>query len=188
MKNQSKPTSNKRSTQSPTYLKAIDYLNQGKVEAALQLSANNGGDPALTNLHGVCLMRLGKYEQATSVFRGLVVQPGAGWIQPGTPTPYKVNFALAQFLTGKFQAGAELLTEADDETHPAVIRVRQCIRHWEKSLTIWQWINWKFGGSHPKGTRFPLDFQPGVLEEGVVMEIEPAPSSTTSPVPELVNS
>jgi len=188
MKSQSKATAKIPSTQSPTYLKALNHLNKGEVEAALQLCANNGGEPALTNLQGVCLLRLGKYEQAASLFRGLVVQPGAGWLNANTPTHHKVNFALAQFLSGRFQAGAELLTETNDETHPAIIRVRQCLRRWEKSLTIWQWINWKLGGSHPEGARLPLDFQLGVLEEGVIREIEAAPTSTASSVSKLVNS
>ncbi|MEX1039388.1 MAG: hypothetical protein WDZ51_02075 [Pirellulaceae bacterium] len=171
-----------------TYQRAQEHLNKGETEAALRLSSNHGGEPSMCNLHGVCLMRLGRFEPAVSLYRGLVVDPGAGWARPGTPTVYKVNFATAQFLAGRFQAGAELLTEAQDEHHPAVIRLRTCLRRWEKGLNWWQWINWRFGGSHPEGAQFPFDFLPGVLEGCAVTELLQSEPKVIPPVPELVNA
>lgn len=157
------------------------HLRQREYSAALHLVSQPGHDPELRNAKGVCLLRMGEYKAAMPVLRELVYNAGSVWVRPEAPTPHKVNFATALLLTGNLVGCKDMLAQAMDDQHPGVMRMRACLRRWEKGLTWWQWLNWKFGGVSESMGQVPLDFEPGLLPDGSVQELPEAETTSSEP-------
>ncbi|MEW4565225.1 hypothetical protein AB1K70_22060 [Bremerella sp. JC770] len=145
-------------------------IQDGQYGQALNLVHASGRDLTLKNAKGVCLLRLGKYDEAVSVYREIVFKQGCVWVRPEIPTIYKVNFATALLLAGQIEGGLSVLGQAMDEGHPGVVRLRQSIRRWKQSFTLWQRIMWLFGGMNDAKSPLELDFLPGILDEGLIQE------------------
>ena len=113
----------------------------------------------------------------------MLYKSGCSWIRPELPTIYKLNFATALLLAGNPSGCAEILRETTDESHPGVQRLRACIGRWKRGLTFYQRLNWMCGWTSETNSHVPLDFEPGLLEDGVIAEL-PADAPTghrTSP-------
>lgn len=65
-----------------------------------------------------------------------------------------------------------------DEQHPRVQQMRAAIKRWEKSLSFFQWINWRTGWIEPANRPVVLDFVPGELE-GEAASLETTQAGTT---------
>ncbi len=116
------------------------------------------------NIRGVQFMREGKLDEAISVLRSLVMPPGCTWTRPEAPNVFKRNFATALLLAGHPSGCLELLAEMKDEQHPRVQQIRAAIKRWEKTLSFFQWLNWRTGWIEPENRPVLLDFIPGELE------------------------
>ena len=134
-----------------------------RYEKALKLATSAGHIPDVRNAKGVCLLRLGRFEEAVAVYRELVVNPGTTSMRPGVPTVYKTNFATALLLAGNVSGCQQTLDEMAEEQHPTVQRLRTAIQRWQKSLSLWQKINWRVGGIEPGNRPATIDFTPGEL-------------------------
>src|SRR5262249_577514 len=77
---------------------------------------------------------------------------------------FKTNYATALLLSGNIAGGLRALDEVRDEQCPAVGRLREAVRRWERNLTFWQRVNWWLGGEPDRP--LTLDFPPGDLESG----------------------
>lgn len=145
----------------------------GEYSRALKLVQIPGPDIALKNAKGVCLLRLGQYAAAVSLFREIVFKAGCVWVRPDAPTCCKVNFATSLLLTGNMEGGIDVLREAVDESFPAVQRLRMCLRRWKSHFPLWKKIVWALGLGPANQAPFTLDFQPGIFEDGQVDELAP---------------
>ena len=143
----------------------------GEPARALKLVQIPGHDIALKNAKGVCLLRLGQYPAAISLFREMVFKSGCSWVRPDVPTYCKVNFATALLLSGNFAGGTEILGEAMDESAPAVTRMRACLRQRNRQFPFWKTLLWSIGLGPANQTPLQLDFLPGVFEDGIVHDI-----------------
>lgn len=131
-------------------------------EKALSLTTRRGGqDLEIVNARGVCLMRLGKYNEAVVLFRNLVLQPGCVWTRKDRPPHYKCNFATALLLSGRPAGCLEILHELGDDAPPVAAALRSTIKQWESSLSLPAWLAWKFYGSVPSTQPVSIDFEPG---------------------------
>lgn len=162
--------------------RAQRLIRQSNYNAALEVAFHPGPDVQLRNAKGVCLLRLGQAHAAVVLYREIVFKPGCSWVRPELPTPYKVNFATALLLNGNISGCVGVLNEALDPTHPGIQRLRACIRRWERGLTFWQRLNWMCGWTDESNSHVPLDFEPGLLEDGAIAELPSAtPTATLTP-------
>jgi hypothetical protein len=135
------------------YDKAIDLLNAA------------GRERQLLNAKGVCLMRLGRFQDAMRLYYSLVLSPGCTWTRPDVPLVYKTNYATALVLGGNLSGCLAILAELNAEQNPTVRRLRGAIKAWESRLTFWQKLNWRFGRIEPAGCAVTVDFEPGEFEQ-----------------------
>jgi hypothetical protein len=147
--------------------RALRYADAGEYEKAFDQLANAGKSPQVMNARGVCLLRLGRFDAATRIFREFLLNPGSTWMRPDLPTVYKANYATTLLMGGHPSGCLEMLHEIHDESHPSVQRLRGAIRQWESSLSFWQRLNWRIGKIEPDGRPVLLDFPPGDFSEPV---------------------
>lgn len=112
-----------------------DLLDTGRAEQALDLLKGGGNrSKAAVNAYGVCLMRLGRIDEATAVFRKLVAS-GAGFsIDTDTPTVFQTNYGMALLLGKHVDGCVGVLNQIKDQAHPAVIKIRGAIEEWKRTL------------------------------------------------------
>lgn len=161
------------------YQKAIDLLSAA------------GCDRQLLNAKGVCLLRLGRNDEAVRVFHDLVLNSGCMWMRPGVPTVYKTNYGTALLLSGHLSGCVDILTEIQDEQNATVQQLRAAIKRWESQLTFWQNLNWRLSGIDPANRPVTIDFVPGEFDFGTRNEL-PRPNtnaaSNTSGMPDSITS
>ena len=137
-----------------------ELLDQGRVEDALQLINRRGQkSAAIENARGVCLLRLGKYQQALATFRDLVFPGGSFGIDPETPTVFQTNYVTALLTLNNVVVARSILDQIEDKHHPAAVRLRSAIGKWKKSLGPLRAML-LLVGAYPD-TPVRLDFPPG---------------------------
>lgn len=137
-------------------------LDQNRPEDALNLINHVGHDSAsMKNARGVCLLRLGKIEEAINVFREITFR-GYMCIPSDTPVLYQVNFATAMLMANHKEGTIDIVNRLDERQYPAAGKIRSAIKKWEKSLGLLQWLLYK-AGIYPSKA-IPIDFAPGDLE------------------------
>lgn len=110
-------------------------LDAGQPDKALEAIRSTGQrSKPLLNAYGVCLMRTGQIDKANSVFRNLVIRGEGFYLDPGAPTVFKTNYATA-ILLGKHVDGCRsVLSQIEDQQHPAVLKIHNAIEHWRRTL------------------------------------------------------
>ena len=141
-----------RAAAAGNYRKALDVLN-----------AHSEASEELRNARGVCLMRLGHYEEALSLYRMLVLMPGSIWMRPETPLHFKTNFATALLLAGLHNGALEVLHAINQEDDPTVQKLRAALREWEKQLPLLRKLDWWVSRVAPFNRPVTLDFEPGTF-------------------------
>lgn len=134
------------------------------------------------NVRGVHAMREGNIDEAVSILRSLVMPPGCTWTRPDAPNMYRRNFATALLLAGHPSGCLELLAEMRDEQHLRVQELRAAIKRWEKTLSFFQWLNWRTGWIEPANRPVTLDFVPGEIEGELPRPGTTQSSSTSLPL------
>lgn len=117
-----------------------EYLIQNdQVEQALELigSSTARDSVPMRNARGVCLLRLGRLDEALAVFRDLYFPNNAVAAPHDTPTEIRVNYISALLMLGNVQVAASLLYSIPEQKHPAVKRLRAGIRAWKRALPWW---------------------------------------------------
>jgi hypothetical protein len=74
------------------------------------------------------------------------------------------------------------LAEMRDEQHPRVQELRAAIKRWEKTLSFFQWLNWRTGWIEPANRPVTLDFVPGEIEGELPRPGTTQSSSTSLPL------
>lgn len=115
-------------------------INNNNLEEALDL-LDRIGDSSMWfhNAKGVCLMRLGRANEAVKVLTPIVYLKGSVTPDSGTPDKIKLNLAHAMLLVGNV-AGAESLLKEIEGFEESKDRLYSTIKKWKKTLPIWMRI------------------------------------------------
>ena len=137
-------------------------LDEGRPDQALETIQRSGQRSRdVENARGVCLLRLGKCDQAFALFRDLVFPAGSFSIDPQTPIVFRTNYATALLLTGNVMVGQSILAQIEDKQHPAVVKLRSAIKQWKKSLGLFRRLLVPVGIYPDRPVT--MDFPPGDL-------------------------
>jgi hypothetical protein len=137
-------------------------LDQGRTQEALNLLNHLGQTSASSkNIKAVCLLRLGKVREAISILSEITFQRNV-CIPPEIPVVFQTNFATAMLMANNKEAAISVVERLDDKQHPAVARIKNVIKSWEKGLNIFQRLLSK-AGIYPRKA-IPVDFVPGDID------------------------
>lgn len=172
-----------QSTSNPAVQKAWVQIQKNDYMAAANLLASAGRDAQVLNTLGVCLMRLGKVDQAVDVFRSFVLMPGSVIERPEVSNACKRNFATALLMKGLPSSALSVLADTHDPDHLMAVRLYAGIIKWEQSLSWFRRLDWKINGCEPAACNVPLDFEPGEFdfENQPSRSVLPANSRNTAP-------
>ena len=149
-------------TKSPTAIERVrELLNKDRPEDALKFIEHlDQKTPVMENARGVCLMRLGKIEEAVSVLRDIAFQ-GYICIPTDTPVLYQINFATAMLLSKNNDGALDILNKLDEKEHPEISKLKEAIRGWVKGLNFIEKCGY-YIGLYPN-KRVTIDFAPGEI-------------------------
>jgi len=134
-------------------------LEAGEAEKAIQFIEKGGSQcPEINNALGVCLMRLGRIENAVVVLRQLVLG-NRMCIPSDTPPLFQANYATALLLKNHNQPAIEIINNLAASDHSYIQQLKQAIAHWRKSLPVFQRMGC-FVRSYP-ARRVTIPFPPG---------------------------
>jgi len=147
-------------TKSPIAIDHIrELLNQNRPHDALKFIENLGQKtPVMENARGVCLMRLGKFEEAISVLREVAFQ-GYICMPSDTPVLYQMNFAIAMLVSNHKEGAFPILNKLDEKVLPQIAKLEDAIRRWVKSLNFIEKCCYHIGLYPNKPVT--IDFPPG---------------------------
>ena len=137
-------------------------LDQGRAEEALNLiNHSNQHSPAWQNAKGVCLLRLGMFEAACTIFRSLVFPGNCISVPEDVPTLYRANFATAMLLTDHKDSALAVMEHMGTNGHPYVQQFRMEVNRWKQSLSLLERMGLAIGW-YPKRS-FHCECAPGGL-------------------------
>jgi hypothetical protein len=148
------------------FSRARTLLNRGHASEALRvLNSQRYASPILDNARAVCLMRLGRADQALRILKPLVLINGASGFRNHVPSIYRINLATALAMSGDVTSADEILNRLASEnvTHPQITELRVAIDRWQTGLSLWELFQWKLG-AHVHH-RVILHFVPGLIEQ-----------------------
>lgn len=154
-------------------------LTEGNYEEAIVQLNKILKYPEAANLKGVCLMRKGLHEHAVQWYRGFLLHTGTAHSRQDSLDMHIVNFATALLLSGRPAGCLEVLSEVRNQTLPGVVRLRQAVHKWSRTLGWWARFNWWLGKMEPDTCVVPIDFVPG--EFASVIQPTPMPAAATTP-------
>jgi hypothetical protein len=150
----------------------VELVARGDYDRAIQFLHATGKGSASQHDKAVCLMRLGRFAEAVEILRKLVLNHDCVWMRPDVPLVYKTNFATALLLGGHPAGCRSLLGELDDGTIPAVIKMREILSNWEKTMNFWQRLNWRWMGIEPENKPVLFDGVAGDFETAMVERVQ----------------
>jgi hypothetical protein len=144
-------------------LKKVEHLLElGRIEDALHTATSqSSGNPAQSNARAVCLMRLGKPDEAVRVLRSVVIDQTGVLMRQDIPTAYKSNFAVALALAGNLSGATSILAELGEETDTQIQGLSKCIQAAKSKRSFMQKLAGILGTAD--NTKVQLDFVPGLL-------------------------
>ena len=92
----------------------------------------------------------------------MVLNSGTLAFREEVPTAFKINFATALLADHKVSGCLDVLSEIQNDAHPAVKQLRAAIKDWKNHLNLWDRIDWSFGGEPARP--LTLDWPLGELE------------------------
>ncbi|MCA9074481.1 MAG: hypothetical protein KDA93_05570 [Planctomycetaceae bacterium] len=166
----------------PLVSKAVRLADVGEYEEALRMLANgNSSSQEILNARGVCFMRLGRPADAVRVFRSLVLPSGCIWMKPELPVIYRTNFSTALLLAGLPLGVRDTLQEIAEKDHPSVRRLSNAVAQWERRMSWWQYLSWKYG--FPPKLPLTIDFLPGEFTDTTLVSPPTSPETPSAPFP-----
>jgi hypothetical protein len=149
--------------------RVLDEVAFGRYENALKIvSPATATDPVLANARGVCLMRMGMYDDSVALYRWLVLNPGQSLVRRDRPAYFKTNFATALLVAGNVDGCLHVLHQIHEDS-PRIRQLREAISQWEAALTYWQKLDWWINRCVPSNRPVTIHFEPG--EFGPVEQI-----------------
>jgi hypothetical protein len=139
--------------------KADAALQAGKTKHALDIIVRSHHQSLWAmNAMGVCQLRLGNKEEAIDIFRRIALNSGTLALRKDVPTAFKINFATALLADHKVNGCLDILSEIQNDAHPAIQQLRAAIQDWKNHFNLWDRIDWFFAGepSRPLTLDWPL--------------------------------
>ncbi len=134
-------------------------LIEGKPQEALTVLSPHlqSGSKMIVNAQAVCLMRLGRHDEAVKLLRELVYRGSSLAMASDLPTIIKTNFATALLLTHNVEGAQAVLRELSSSEDDATAELNMAVSEWKKSLTFFQRMQclWSTPGK-PVSIDFPL--------------------------------
>jgi hypothetical protein len=129
---------------------------------ALNFITHSGNDSAeMENARGVCLLRLGRLDEAIAVLRDIVCEGLVG-VPHHAPALFRANFAVALLRANRDKGGAlEISDWLDGNEHPEAAKLKAAVRQWKKSLGFLGRLRCRLGLYPAKPV--PLDERPGAV-------------------------
>ena len=137
-------------------------LDQSRADEALKLATGRGsGSPLDVNARAVCLMRIGRPEEAVKILRNIVLEGSSPYLKASAPVVFKSNFVTALALSGNPVGAYRALEDLREVAHPRLAELRLAIAQWVKTLSVWERVQWTCGIELNKPVL--LSFPPGEL-------------------------
>ena len=143
--------------------KLIRAVEDQQYETAIELAGSMEPLPEVYNAVGVCLLRLGRAEEAVKLYRELLLFPSTLVLRDDLPLHYSTNFATALLLYGQVTVCLRMLSQIGNDDDPTVRQLQAAIARWERSLSYWARLGWRWGAVDPSDGPVPIDFMPGQL-------------------------
>ncbi|QDV71466.1 hypothetical protein Poly24_52020 [Rosistilla carotiformis] len=159
--------------------RVASLIQQSDYGEAVEVLRAAGYDNQVRNALGVCLMRLGRSEEAVAVFRQFVLSADGVSEKREICNAYKRNFATALLLKGTPSGALSVLRDTREPEHPMAVCISTAIRNWADSLPWWPRINWKINLLEPANCHVPIDFEPGELDFEIDLRKPTGPSNGT---------
>jgi len=137
-------------------------LNEGRaLEAHNRINHMGQTSPQWQNARGVCLLRLGRANEAVTILRDVVFPDNCICVPDDVPVLYRANFATAMILTRNIEAARHLLEHMDVHSHPYAEQLAAAFERWRKNHN---WIQRLLGnlGWYPDES-ISLDFPLGAV-------------------------
>ena len=146
---------------SPALQRIRELLDQDRPDEALNLAARSGDEsPEMKNAHAVCLLRLGRFDEAIKVLQDLACQGMAAGMSHHAPPLFQVNFAIAMLRANREKGGAMLIADwLTGNEHPEAAKLKAAVRQWKKSLGLLGRLRCRLGAYPAKPV--PLDERAG---------------------------
>ncbi len=147
----------------------------GVLEQVKQLLADNRPEEAhgllgrvrdtsapVVNARAVCLLRLGRPQEAARILGPLAYSNGGMMPNLEALLSVRVNYATALLLSGNISGCQGALRDLFREEHPSIDRLRGALAKWRKSQGLWRRLLMAVG-VEPYGARVVPDSPPGEL-------------------------
>jgi hypothetical protein len=125
-----------KTANAPATLQYIsELLDHDRPDEALHLITHSGNDsPEMENARGVCLLRLGRLDEAISVLRDVTFQ-GLPGIPDDVPALFQTNFAVAMLRANGEKGAALVISDRlNGNEHPEAAKLKAAVRQWKESL------------------------------------------------------
>ncbi len=125
-----------KTTKAPTPLQHIrELLDHDRPNEALNFITRSGSDsPEMENARGVCLLRLGRVDEAIAVLRDVTYQD-LPVVPHDAPALFQVNFAIAMLRANHDKGAALMISDRlKGSEHPEAARLKAAVRQWKESL------------------------------------------------------
>jgi hypothetical protein len=112
-----------------------ELLEHDRPDEALSFIAHSDNDaPEMENARGVCLLRLGRLDEALEVLRNLIYQ-GLLDMPEDAPALFQVNLAVAMLRANRIKSGALMIADRlNGDEHPEAARLKAAVRQWKAGL------------------------------------------------------
>jgi hypothetical protein len=125
----------KTANMSATLQHVRELLEQDRPDEALDFvirSDNNA--PEMKNARGVCLLRLGRIDEAIAVLEDITYQ-GLPGMPHDVPALFQANFAVAMLRANRSKdAALTIAGRLSGSEHPEAARLKAAVRQWKESL------------------------------------------------------
>jgi sugar phosphate isomerase/epimerase len=112
-----------------------ELLDHDRPGEALNFITHFGNSsPEMENARAVCLLRLGRLDEAIEVLRDLTFE-GLQVIPDHVPALFQVNFAIAMLRANRDKGGPLAISDRlTGNEHPEAARLKAAVDQWKKSL------------------------------------------------------
>lgn len=139
-----------------------ELLDNDRPDEALKYITRSGNDsPEMENARGVCLLRLGQFDEALAVLRDVTFQ-GLPGIPSDTPALFQTNLAVATLRANHDKGMALIIADRlQGSEHPEAAKLKDAVRQWKQSIGLLGRLCCHVG-LYP-ATPVPLDEQAGAV-------------------------
>jgi hypothetical protein len=112
-----------------------ELLDHDRASEALNFITHFASDSLeMKNARGVCLLRLGRLDEAISVLQDVACQ-GLPVVPRHAPALFQANLAIAMLRANRDKSGAVVISDRfKGNEHPEAAKLKAAVRQWRKSI------------------------------------------------------